>query len=104
MKNLGLALVISLGFASGVAGAAEARGTIESACLRSDRPAANRVLCACLQQVADAVLSPGEQRKGARFFADAELSQLAKVSQSATDKTFWEKWEVFSATAVKYCQ
>lgn len=104
MKNVMLALGLGLGLAGGVPVAAEARGAIEGACLRSDRPAANRVLCGCIQQVADAVLTSGDQRKGARFFADAELSQAAKMGRGDADRLFWQKWEAFSNGAVKYCQ
>jgi hypothetical protein len=104
MKNVMLALGLGLGLAGGVPAAAEARGAIESACLRSDRPAANRVLCGCIQRVADAVLTSGDQRKGARFFADPELSQTAKMARGEADLRFWQKWEAFSDGAVKNCQ
>jgi len=104
MKNMVLALGLGLGLGGGFAGGAEARGVIENACLRSDRPAANRVLCGCIQRVADAVLTSGDQRKGARFFADPEMSQVAKMARGDADLRFWQKWEAFSDGAVKYCQ
>ncbi len=105
MKNVVLALGLGVVLAGGLASsAAQARGVIENACLRSDRPAANRVLCNCIQQVADAVLTSGEQRQGARFFADPHLSQDAKMSTRETDREFWLRWEAFAAGAVKYCQ
>lgn len=81
-----------------------ARGAIETACLRSDRPAAGRALCGCLQRVADATLSAGEQTRGAAFFADPHKSQEAKASDRAADEAFWAKWEAFADTAVKNCQ
>lgn len=104
MKNVVLVLGFGLGLAGGIAGAAQARGVIETACLRSDRPAANNVLCGCIQQVANAVLASGDQRKGARFFSEPELSQDAKVARGEADRQFWLKWEIFAASAVKHCQ
>ena len=104
MKNVVMALGLGLGLSAGVAGAAQARGVIETACLRSDRPAANRALCGCIQQVANAVLTSGDQRKGARFFSEPELSQDAKMSKGEADRQFWQKWENFAAGAVQHCQ
>jgi len=105
MKHIGLALGLGLITAVTLAAQpAEARGTIETACLKADRPAATTELCGCLQVVADAVLSPGEQRFGAKLFADPDLSQATKVSNRRSDELFWEKWELFSEGAVKYCQ
>lgn len=87
-----------------MAAPAVAGGVIEAGCLRSDRPAANRALCRCLQTVADATLSPGHQRRGAAFFADPEKSQRVKASDRAADAAFWARWQRFAATAVKSCQ
>lgn len=81
-----------------------AGSTIERACLKSDRAAASAALCSCLQTVADAVLSSSYQRKGAAFFADPHKSQEVKASSRASDDAFWEQWEVFAATAEKYCE
>lgn len=77
---------------------------IERACLRSDRPAASHALCNCLQKVADAVLSPAQQKRGAAFFADPHQSQDVKASKRPADDAFWERWELFASTAVKHCQ
>lgn len=105
MKQLVLALGFGLVFAAALAPrVGEARGVIESACLSSDRPTASRVVCGCLQAVADAVLSPGEQRRGAKFFSDPDLSQATKISNRRADVLFWEKWEEFAEGAVQYCQ
>ena len=50
-------------------------GPIDSACMRSDRRASNRQTCGCIQQVADMTLSRSDQRRAAKFFADAEQAQ-----------------------------
>jgi hypothetical protein len=102
MKHLVLALCLSFGALA--AAPAEAGSVIEKACLRSDRPAAGRALCGCLQKVADAVLSSSQQKRGATFFADPHKSQEVKASQHPSDDAFWDRWEVFAATAVKHCQ
>jgi len=100
-------VALGLGFAllaSSIPADAMARGTIERACLRADRPAANRVLCGCIQTVADATLSSSDQRRGAKLFADPEESQAVKMSDRRSDEVFWDKWERFADGAVKYCQ
>ena len=104
MKRPVLALAFGAAIVSATSGSALASGTIERACLASDRPASGRALCACLQVVADAVLSPGDQRRGAAFFTDPHKSQDVKASKRAADDAFWEKWEFFADTSVKHCQ
>lgn len=102
MKHLVLAF--AFGGLALVPLAASAGGTIEIACLRSDRPAAGRALCGCLQAVANAVLSPSQQKRGASFFADPHSAQEVKASKRPADDAFWARWELFAATSVKHCQ
>lgn len=82
----------------------QAGGAIESACLGSDRPGRTRELCNCIQQVADSVLSSSEQRRGAAFFKDPHETQVLRMSANRSDAEFWQKWQIFGATAEKYCQ
>jgi hypothetical protein len=42
-------------------------GPIERACNKSDRKAANRSVCNCIQQAADSTLSNRDQRRAAGF-------------------------------------
>ena len=98
MKALGLAA--ALVFAAG--GMATA-GVIERACLNSDRPAANRSLCGCIQGVADATLTRVEQRRAAKFFSDPHMAQVVRQSDVATDEVFWQRYKAFGATAANYC-
>ncbi len=102
-RGLGTGLAVALSLLL-LPGPLAARGTIERACLGSDRPAASRALCGCLQTVADAMLTRGEQRRGAKLFSDPEQSQQVKMSDRRSDVLFWEKWESFAATAVRHCQ
>lgn len=78
-------------------------GPIERACLRSDRDAANRRVCACIQQVADMTLRGGEQRRAARFFTDPDAAHATWLSKRPADDAFWERYKNFGATAEAYC-
>lgn len=80
-----------------------AAGPIERACLSSDRDAANRSLCGCIQQVADMTLQGGDQRRAASFFKDPEKAHATWISQSASDDAFWDRYKNFGATAEAYC-
>jgi len=78
-------------------------GPIESACVKSDRKAASRSLCGCIQQVADMTLSGGEQRRAAQFFRDPDQAQKVRMSKSDRDNAFWARYKNFSETASAYC-
>ncbi len=78
-------------------------GPIESACVKSDRKAATRALCGCIQQVADMTLSGGEQRRAAQFFRDPDQAQKVRMSKSDRDNAFWGRYKNFSETASAYC-
>ncbi len=99
MKTMVLAVAVS---AVSFAGAAFA-GPIERACLRSDKAAANRATCSCIQQVADMTLTGGDQRKAAKFFDDPERAQDVFLSKRAGDDAFWDRYKNFGATAEAYC-
>ena len=98
------AAALMLGLVTFSAAPAAAGGLIERACLGSERSAANRELCACIQRVADATLSSGEQRRGAKFFAEPHLSQEVRASDRRADEEFWQHWTRFGATAAEHCQ
>ena len=85
-----------------MAGAAMA-GPIESACLQSNRSAANRSLCTCIQQVADITLGGGDQRLAATFFKDPERAQKVHMSQSSRDDAFWTRYVTFGQQAQMAC-
>ncbi|MGC8203753.1 hypothetical protein ACP2AV_13715 [Aliiroseovarius sp. PTFE2010] len=87
--------------ASVIATAAHA-GTIERACLTSDR-SASRALCGCIQQVADQTLSTGDQRMAARFFKDPQKAQDIRQSDNRSHEVFWKRYKAFGAVAQDYC-
>ena len=78
-------------------------GPIENACNRSERKAANRQLCACIQQVADMTLRGADQRRAASFFKDPEKAHKVWMSKSNADDAFWKRYKAFSAQAQAYC-
>ena len=98
MKSLGLAAV----FVALAAGAASA-GPIERACMRSDREAANRNLCGCIQDVADATLSRRDQALAAKFFKKPAMAQEVRQSDRPSYEVFWKKYKEFGETAQTYC-
>lgn len=95
-------IVAGLLAAWAVAGAANA-GTIERACLASERPK-SRALCGCIQQAADVTLNGREQRQAARFFADPHRAQEVRQSDRVSDERFWARYQRFGATAEAYCR
>ena len=96
-------LMFWAGVALAVGATAAVAGPISSACMKSDRQAANASLCGCIQQVADQLLKGAEQRRAAKFFADPEKAHAAWVSQSPSDDAFWERYKVFGASAQASC-
>jgi hypothetical protein len=82
---------------------AHAGGPIERACLRSDRKAASRSLCGCIQDVADDTLRAADQRRAASFFKDPEKAHKVWISKSKTDDEFWKRYKSFGAAAEQQC-
>lgn len=78
-------------------------GPIESACLRSERAAANRAVCGCIQQVADMTLRGSDQRKAAKFFKDPHKAQEVRQSTSRSDNEFWARYKSFGEAAQVFC-
>ena len=79
-------------------------GPVDSACMRSERAAGNGQLCGCIQQVADMTLSRADQRRAAKFFADADEAQQVRMSKSDSDNAFWARYKAFTGAAEAYCR
>lgn len=77
---------------------------IERACNASDRKAATRQMCGCIQDAADMMLSNREQRKAAEFFQDPHLAQETRQSDRYSDEKFWENYKEFGVVAGKFCK
>ncbi len=78
-------------------------GPISSACLRSNRTAANNALCSCIQQVADTTLRGADQRRVASFFKNPDKAQQVRMSKSRNDDAFWERYTAFGQKAEASC-
>lgn len=99
MKYLTYAAVAALMTASG----AQA-GLIEKACNSSDRKAASRSLCGCIQDAADLTLSRGDQKLAASFFKDPHKAQEIRQSDNSGHEAFWKRYKHFGQTAEAYCK
>ncbi|MFN3721717.1 MAG: hypothetical protein ACK4VZ_01620 [Paracoccaceae bacterium] len=86
-----------------LSGGVASAGPIERACLQSDRKAATRPVCACVQQVADMTLRGPDQRKAAAFFKDPDRAQKVRMSKSDNDNDFWRRYKAFGEQAEAYC-
>jgi len=102
MKRSGLGFLIAMMVATGWAQVADANA-IRRACLKSDRQAASRSLCSCIQDAADATLNRSEQQRGARFFANPQALQDLRQSSSSSNSRFWKNWKNFGVAAKNYC-
>ena len=97
MRRAVLAAVI--GVFAPVAGIA---GPIDSACIQSSR-AANPMLCACIQSVADMTLTGADQRLAAKFFRDPGKAQDVRQSASTRHREFWARYMTFGQAAEQVC-
>lgn len=97
LRRAGLALAFAL------MGSAAMAGPIEAACNKSDRDSANRMVCNCIQQVANKTLAGSDQRRAAAFFENPEKAQDVRLSDSNRDDAFWERYTQFGAYAEQYC-
>lgn len=100
MKTLSGALVLCL-LATPVPVIAK---DIQNACLRSDRSAANRALCTCIQDAANMTLSTKDQKTAAGFFANPHRAQEVRQSDRRSDELFWERYKRFGEAAESFCR
>lgn len=78
-------------------------GPISNACIQSDRKAATRSMCRCLQSVANSELSKSDQRLAASFFKDPHRSQKIRQSDRRSHEKFWLRYKEFGQTAAAVC-
>ncbi|HKK98033.1 MAG TPA: hypothetical protein VJ928_07605 [Marivita sp.] len=79
-------------------------GPISRACLSSDRRARNARLCGCIQTVANRSLSGADQRKASRFFRDPQRAMDVKMSKTAADDAFWDRYRAFASRSEGLCR
>lgn len=79
-------------------------GSIERACNKSDRKAANRAKCSCIQQVANVKLTRTEQRIAAKFFKDPQKAQDLRQSDKPSNERLWKRYKAWGNQAAKQCR
>jgi hypothetical protein len=102
LRRLGLSAALGALWVLGGCGGGVS-GEIGQACANSGRAAANRQLCSCIQGVANQSLSAADQRRAARFFSDPDRAQDVRLSDTAQDDAFWERWRAFASRAEAVC-
>ena len=88
----------------GLAAFPASAGSIERACLKSDRGSGQRHLCGCIQSAANVTLTARDQKLAAGFFANPEKAQEVRTSNRRGDEAFWERYRQFGETAQVYCR
>ncbi|GAA6163260.1 hypothetical protein NBRC116590_09640 [Pelagimonas sp. KU-00592-HH] len=78
-------------------------GVISRACNKSDRKAASRRMCRCMQQVADQSLSRNDQKLAATFFKDPHKAQEIRQSDRRSHERFWLRYKDFGSVFAASC-
>ena len=78
-------------------------GVLSRACMRSDRKAATRPMCNCIQQVANQNLSRADQRLAATFFKDPHKAQEIRQSDLRSHEKFWLRYKDFGVVVAASC-
>lgn len=78
-------------------------GTLSRACMKSDRKAANRQLCNCIQKAARGNLSQSDQRMAAKFFKNPHMSQEIRQSDRQSHEVFWKRYKEFGTRVQQMC-
>ncbi|WP_170761863.1 hypothetical protein [Ruegeria lacuscaerulensis] len=76
---------------------------IKRACLASDRTAATRTRCSCIQRVANQALTRSDQKTVAKWFTNPHQAQELKMSQTARDDALWDRYQAFGQMAQAIC-
>jgi hypothetical protein len=80
-----------------------ASGPIGAACnIHRTRTTSSRK-CGCIQAAANLTLTQEEQQRSVRFFAEPELLQRIKLSDTPANERFWYAWARFAETAEAMC-
>ncbi|MCR9127052.1 MAG: hypothetical protein NXH82_13125 [Rhodobacteraceae bacterium] len=78
-------------------------GIVERACLLSDRRAASRSLCKCIDTVARQDLTLADRRLMVRFFKNPDLAQRIRQSDRRSHEAFWARYVAYSRRASQVC-
>lgn len=79
-------------------------GPIERSCLKSDRPAASRRLCDCVEKMAYKALPRREIGKVAQLMRDPERVDTVKRSSRSSDRALWQSYKKYAGRAEASCR
>lgn len=96
-------LIISLLLLTFTASSVPAGNLIRKACLKAGRAGATRVMCSCIQDVADTRLKRKDQKLAAKFFKDPHKAQEIRQSDNNTHEAFWQRYKAFGLAAEETC-
>ncbi len=97
-------LAVVMGIGLGMQPQMAEAGTINRACLQSERKNVTPALCQCIEGVAKRTLSRSERRTAAKFFRDPDRAQEMRFSDRPQDDAFWERYELFSKRVAASCK
>lgn len=87
----------------GLAGEVRAGNLVEAACRLTGGPGVPDDFCSCMQTVADASLSPADQKFAAYFLRNPGHAAEIRRSNPARRRDFWQRFEVFAGAARRHC-
>ncbi|WP_435139065.1 hypothetical protein [Pseudopelagicola sp. nBUS_19] len=94
-----LIAAVSLSLSAGFADADE----LLRACNGSDRQAATKSMCNCIQMVANKSLNNSEQKLAASFFEQPHKAQEIRQSDRSNHETFWLRYKEFGTAVEDSC-
>lgn len=95
--------LFSLSVLAACGGGGGSGGSIERACLQSDRSAATRSRCACIGRVASQSLSRSDRNRAAEFFTNPDRAQETRARDDALSEAFWLRYKEFADKAARSC-
>ena len=81
-----------------------ATGPISKACTTSDRRDANKMVCGCIQSIANQSLTSADQKLAATFYDDPQKAQDVKMSKSSSHDAFWDRYKVYASRSERSCK
>ncbi|MEP5152549.1 hypothetical protein [Planktotalea sp.] len=102
MKHLILTLTVAALLSPALPAQLDA-GRIARECVKSDRKAANRRLCNCIEKAARGTLKKSDHQLASSFFKNPHRSQEIRQSDRSSHESFWKRYKEFGARAQQMC-
>ncbi len=96
-------VMCAIGVSVALGGGPAEAGFIGNACLKANRPAANRELCNCIDKVAKKNMTRAQRKKASKFFSDPHKAQVVRQSSRPSDEKLWKNYKAFSQKAASSC-